>query len=143
MPEITSRRFNEFDSMMDWCLERFDTRQDRPKRRSSFTTPQPRPREEGAREAFWSEGASTKQHWDSGRTAGYLAGYVRFAGPVFPATGISVQEGYVWLDKGVICSLREGRCIEFKDGEFRLTEKGRALIAPFVRLSEDDYGAAV
>jgi hypothetical protein len=129
--------------MMQWSLERFDMRPERPELRSSFTQPKLQPREQGARESFWREGASTKQHWDSGRTAGYIAGYVKFAGPVFPATGIPVQEGFVWLDKGVICSLREGSCIEFADASFRLTEKGRALIAPFVRLSDAQFGVAV
>jgi hypothetical protein len=111
--------------------------------RSSFTQPKAYPRSEGRNEEFWKQGEATKGHWYSKRTAGYLAGYVEFTGSdLFPGEGIPTAEGYVWLDKGVMCSLLVGDCVRFDGGFFQLTEKGQALISPFVPPNAYLRGAA-
>jgi hypothetical protein len=125
-----TRPFADFDRIISAKLLAFGDRVER----STYREPKREPREEGCAEEFWREGARTKAHWHSKRTAAYLAAYVDFAGSAhLPARGLSTDDGYVWLDKGVMCSLLVGRCVEFvNEGGFELTEKGQALIAPFV-----------
>ncbi len=126
-----TRPFADFDRIISAKLLEFGDRAER----STYREPKREPRDEGRSEEFWREGAGTKGHWYSKRTAAYLAAYVDFAGNAhLPARGLSTDDGYVWLDKGVMCSLLVGRCVEFLDAEdsFELTEKGKALIAPFV-----------
>jgi hypothetical protein len=125
--------FAGFDSAIRRYLGLFGARPNR----SSFSSPRPRPLEAGNLRSYWIEAAHIKKHWDSDRTAGYLAAYVDFAGSCFPGPGIYTREGFVHLDKGVMCSLLVGKCVNFDRGMFKLTEKGRALIAPFVRLDDD------
>jgi hypothetical protein len=127
----TSRRktFDSFDQLIRKNLSSFGVSPDRSTFRKAVDE-----LKQGGEKRYWLQGAARKKHWDSARTAGYLAGYVEFAGPKLPGKGIEVIEGFVRLDKGVMCSLLVGKCVSFSRGDFLLTKKGQALIAPFVRL---------
>ena len=88
---------------------------------------------EGKSENLWREGEGTKQHWFTSRTAAYLAAYIEFlTASEIPGIGITTAQGYIWLDKGVMCALLNGECVTFENESFHLTDKGSALIAPFV-----------
>jgi hypothetical protein len=129
--------FERFNQIITQMLEHFGEAPTR----SSNKVPKRSPLVEGTRREYWLEGSNTKAHWDSGRTAAYLAAYVTYSGSAtFSAQGIRVAEGYIHPDKGVVCSLLVGGCISFEEGQISLTEKGQALIAPFVRLAGSDVG---
>ena len=123
------RTFAEFNAVASDLLTKFGAKADR----STFNTTKSHPLSVGRRKDYWLEASARKRHWDSDRTAGYLAAYVKFFGRAFPGEGIPTQEGYVQLDKGVMCALLVGECVKFKGASFELTGKGQALIAPFVR----------
>jgi hypothetical protein len=124
-----TRSFSEFGHVITAQLSAFG---DAPER-STNLLPKRNARAEGNNVLFWSRGG--KDHWPTARTAAYLAAYVDFAGSSrIPAAGLETLDGYVWLDRGVMGSLLAGGCVEFRgaDATFELTEKGKALIAPFV-----------
>ncbi len=131
---VATRPFSEFDAIISKHLVSFGSSPSR----SSNKSPARQRLDAGAREDFWREGADTKMHWSSNRTAGYLAGYVEFCrSSRLPGQGIPVNEGFVQLDKGVVCALLVGECLRFdnQSGHLVLTPKGEALIAPFVQPS--------
>jgi hypothetical protein len=98
------------------------------------------PLDAAANSEFWLENSGTTPRWDNGRTAAYLAAYVFWCGPNLPSS-IHVHEGFVHPDRAVMRSLIRARCVEPDGGVFRLTEKGQALIAPFVTLSPSEMAS--
>lgn len=94
------------------------------------------PNGEAGRKQWWLENSGTSPDWRSPRSVAYLVAYVEIAGSVFPAAGIAVEEGFIWPDRAVMRSLILARCVAFVKGNFRLTDKGEALIAPMVILSD-------
>jgi len=132
-----TKPFSDFDNAMRVRLAQFGEAGER----STNKSPKHLPQADGRNRNYWLEGRNTKQHWYTPRTVGYLAGYIDFLRrDEIPCDGIETSDGYVWLDKGVMCALFVGECVEFRRDVFVLTQKGRALIAPFV--SPADYGAA-
>ena len=126
--------FAEFDQLIQERLSQFGETGPR----SSNTAPAAQRDARGLSDTHWLAGQDHKRHWSSPRTAGYLAAYVEVGGRRFRGDGIELEDGYIIPDKGVMCSLRVGGCLQFQGGEFVLTEKGEALIAPFVRLEGAD-----
>jgi hypothetical protein len=86
--------------------------------------------------SWWFENSGASPRWDNERTVAYLCAYVEIAGRRFPMTGIELEDGYIHPDRAVTRSLLQAECISTDDGDFVLTDKGRALIAPMVKLED-------
>jgi hypothetical protein len=136
MPKLqqTDHSFGRFNAIMTHNLNLFGAKAPRSTNKNAKRHPLP----DGERLTYWLSGAQTKKHWSTNRTAAYLATYVEFHGGSFAGSGIPLDDGYVHPDKGVMCSLLDGKCVKFIGHTFRLTEKGWALIAPFVKASKID-----
>jgi len=81
--------------------------------------------------------------WDDPRSSGHLAAYVKTFGPRFSWRKLRFQEGYMHIDLANAKSYLRYSLLEFRpSGCFSLTEKGRALIAPFVKVSNADMDDA-
>ena len=81
--------------------------------------------------------------WCNARKVGYLATYVDFFGPHFSYERLEFSDGYVHPDMANMKThLKYGCIAPGANGHFVLTEKGRALIAPFVILTDVDMEAA-
>lgn len=90
------------------------------------------------------EGETAPDRWDGERKAAYLATYVHSAGIRFPTTGIPVEGLFVMPDTGCMHALLHGQCVDFDErtSQFVLTQKGRALIAPFHLVKDREMEAA-
>jgi hypothetical protein len=82
--------------------------------------------------SYWEQNSGTSPKWHNTRTVAYLAAYVDWAGSSFRAGGFNLNDGFLRPDRAVMRSLLQGEFVELEAGEFRLTAKGAALIAPFV-----------
>lgn len=82
--------------------------------------------------------------WCASRPVAYLTTYVEWNGTRFPSTGFQVGTAVIYPDLDVMHSLLEANCVVLNDNnsEFSLTEKGRALIAPFIQVEDQEMEAA-
>jgi hypothetical protein len=89
-----------------------------------------------ARRRWWFQNNKQTPAWDRPRTVAYLAAYVGIASrPRFAMTGITLDDGrYLYPDRAVMRSLMRARCVQTQHEWFVVTDKGRALIAPMVRI---------
>jgi hypothetical protein len=93
------------------------------------------PNQKASQGSWWHENNGTMPDWRKPRTVAYLTAYIEMAGAHFPLTGILLEDGYLWPDRAVMRSLLVAGCIRLKAGSFHLTEKGEALIAPWLTVS--------
>jgi hypothetical protein len=100
-------------------------------------------REEARQLDWWMLNDEKTPDWRNPRTVAYLTAYVEIAGATFPATGIPLDDGYLWPDRAVMRSLLEARCVAFEREAFRLTDKGEALIAPMLTLQDGEVRRGV
>jgi hypothetical protein len=81
--------------------------------------------------------------WFEARKIAYLAAYVRTFGPKFSAERLEFSEGFMHSDRANMKVLRHFECVTLTaDGNFCLSEKGRALIAPFELVGDQEMEAA-
>ncbi|WP_434723260.1 hypothetical protein [Mesorhizobium sp. RIZ17] len=81
--------------------------------------------------------------WFGARKVGYLAAYVDFFGPRFSYERLEFSDGYIHPDlANMKTHLKFGCITPGFNGNFVLTEKGRALIAPFVIVTDAAMEAA-
>ncbi|MGL4489744.1 MAG: hypothetical protein ACRCU5_09905 [Rhizobiaceae bacterium] len=83
------------------------------------------------------------KNWFGPRPAAYLAAYVDFFGPKFSFEILNFIEGPMHPDKAIMTAhLHYGCATITTDKHFLLTEKGRALIAPFISVTDQAMEAA-
>lgn len=116
-------------------LNQFSARIDNKARASTCPTSK-EPLSDGCNETYWRQNDGTTPKWSNSRTIAYLAAYVDWAGPSFSGSGIRVRDGFVLADRAVMRSLLAGGFVRLDNCNFHLTDLGRALIAPFVVVSE-------
>ncbi len=89
------------------------------------------PNKHGLSPDWWIKGGSSHAT-PTPRDAAYLAAYVRIAeqaGTRLYASGMPMEDDFIWLDRAVIGTLLTHQCVELHDEAFELTDKGRALVA--------------
>src|ERR1700728_2788658 len=95
-----TRTLQQFDGAMRRYLRAFGA----PLERSSNTRARRGPHVAGRLESYWRAASARKRHWDTDRTAAYLAAYVDAFGTHFPGEGMLLTDGYLVADKGVMCA---------------------------------------
>jgi hypothetical protein len=88
-------------------------------------------------------GGKVDKDWYGPRKAGYLAAYVEAFGPKFSFEKLVFADGEIHPDKANMKTYMKYDCVRIlPDGHVALTEKGRALIAPHVVVSDLEMEAA-
>lgn len=100
------------------------------KKASSNKSTREKPNPDGAQETWWLKKKGQCPPFDSPRCKAYLRAYVEIAGPHFFGSGIPLDEGYIYPDRGVMKALLQADCVTLSNrGIFELTTKGHNLIA--------------
>jgi hypothetical protein len=87
-------------------------------------------------------GGKVDQDWFGPRKIGYLAAYVSTFGPKFSFEKLAFVDGEIYPDKANMKTYLRYDCVRvLPDGHVALTEKGRALIAPYVLVSDAEMEA--
>ncbi|MET3364247.1 HNH endonuclease [Bradyrhizobium ottawaense] len=121
------KSFAEARSILDDLCHRLDK-----KPASTNKTLKKKPHLDGNSEAWWLAHKGATPAFDSNRSIAYLAAYVEIAGPHFYGSGIPLEDGLMYPDRGVMKSMLHGGCVTIgknKPGLFELTPKGRKLIS--------------
>ncbi|MGY3547096.1 hypothetical protein [Bradyrhizobium sp. USDA 4469] len=134
------KTFAEARSILNDLCHRIDK-----KPASTNETLKKKPNLDGNSEAWWLAHKGTTPAFDSNRSIAYLTAYVEIAGPSFYGSGISLEDGYMYPDRGVMKGMLQAGCVTFRkntQGLFELTPKGRKLIseieiAPLAQLRPD------
>jgi hypothetical protein len=103
---------------------------------SSNKKPEPAPRSEADRKAWWYENDRIID-WRSPRCSAYLVAYLQIADGPIPLTGIALDDGFLHPDRSVMQALDHAGCVRMVDGMFHLTEKGEALVTPWLQINRD------
>jgi hypothetical protein len=103
---------------------------------SSNTSVKPAARGESARKSWWYDSDGIID-WRSPRCSAYLVAYIQIANGPIPLTGIAIDDGFIHPDRSVMQALDHAGCVRMIDGMFHLTEKGEALVAPWLQIDRD------
>jgi hypothetical protein len=88
-------------------------------------------------------GGTIDRDWYGARKIGYLAAYVDFFGPRFSYEKLVFSDGEIHPDKANMKTYIKYDCVQvLPDGHVALTEKGRALIAPYVLVGDAEMESA-
>lgn len=87
-------------------------------------------------------GGKVDSDWFGPRKAGYLAAYVEMFGPRFSYSKLVFCDGEIHPDKANMKTYIKYDCVKIlADGHVALTDKGRALIAPHVLITDAEMEA--
>ena len=103
---------------------------------SSNKRPEPVPRSEAARKAWWYD-SDRVIDWRSPRCSAYLVAYLQIANGPIPQTGIPLDDGFIHPDRSVMQPLDHAGCVRMVDGFFHLTERGEALVTPWLQIDRE------
>lgn len=134
------KTFAEARSVLNDFCQRMDK-----KPASTNRASKKKPNPDGNVEAWWLAHKGTTPSFDSDRSRAYLSAYVEIAGPHFYGSGIPLENGFLYPDRGVMKAMLQAGCVTIganKQGLFELTSKGRKLtsgteIASLVQLRPD------
>ncbi|MGY3496763.1 HNH endonuclease [Bradyrhizobium sp. USDA 4502] len=134
-----TKTFSEARSILDNFCQRIDN-----KPASTNKTSKTKPNPYGNSEAWWLAHKGTPS-FDGDRSRAYLSAYVEIAGPHFYGSGIPLEDGYMYPDRGVMKAMLHAGCVTIgksEQGLFELTPRGRKLISvteidPLARLRPD------
>ncbi|MGY4318987.1 HNH endonuclease [Bradyrhizobium sp. JR3.5] len=121
------KTFAEARSILDELCHRIDK-----KPASTNKTLKKKPNLDGNSEAWWLAHEGTTPAFDSNRSIAYLTAYVEIAGPHFYGSGIPLEDGFMYPDRGVMKAILHAGCVTIginEQGLFELTPKGRKLIS--------------
>lgn len=96
----------------------------------SFKTSK-KPNKEGLSREWWLGGKS-QHNAPTPRDARYLAAYdqmAKKAGKRLWATGIPLEDDFVWYDRAVMATLLAHDCVALNGEAFEITTRGRQLLA--------------
>lgn len=120
------RTFSEARSILDDFCQRMDK-----KPASTNKAAKKKPNPAGNSETWWLAHNGATPAFDSDRSKAYLSAYVEIAGPYFLGSGIPLEDGFLWPDRGVMKAMLKAGCVKLgasKQGLFELTPKGRKLV---------------
>ncbi|MCK1607251.1 HNH endonuclease [Bradyrhizobium sp. 166] len=121
------KTFAEARSILDEFCLRIDK-----KPASTNKTLKKKPNQDGNSEAWWLAQKDATPAFDSNRSIAYLTAYVQIAGSRFYGSGIPLEDGFMYPDRGVMKAMLHAGCVTIginKQGLFKLTPKGRKLIS--------------
>src|SRR5207302_8656154 len=81
--------------------------------------------------SWWLENRGTCPPHDAPRSIAYLRAYIEIGEQIFYATGIPLNDGYLYPDRAVMKAMLLANCVALNEdhhGRFELTERGRALL---------------
>ena len=94
------------------------------------------PLNEGSQLEWWLAHDGRDPDWRNGRTVAYLCAYLDIGRGRIAMRGIGVEGGYLYPDRAVMRSLYAAGCLVVDGDSFALTERGEALVAPFIKLQQ-------
>ncbi|MGK7653226.1 AAA family ATPase [Roseovarius sp. B08] len=98
----------------------------------------PKPNSAALDRDWWYEGDIGRDSEPKTRGIALFVSYLQIANGRIPMDGLKLTDGYIWLDRAVMRRLDKFGYLRMEDGFMSPTEKGEALITPYLAAKEPE-----